>query len=364
MSSVFTAIRFNNKLQADFSKTLTRRVNEYFKSRNISKHGNGEMVIKSAVMFALYFIPYAFVLSGLFTSLWIFFGLQVIMGFGLAGIGLAVMHDANHGAYSKHPWVNKLIGYSLNLVGGNATNWKIQHNVKHHTYTNVDGHDEDVAPKGGILRLSPNSERKPIHKYQHIYAWFIYGLMTISWIAVKDIRQLITYTQNGLLRKQQPVVRAWTWLLTTKLFYYIYILAIPMIFSPFSWWALILGFLVMHYVAGFILAIVFQPAHVIEQNEFPNPDDSNTLQENWMVHQLKTTCNFAHKNRLLSWYVGGLNYQVEHHLFPTICHVHYRKLSKIVRETAQEYGFPYKSYDTFRGAIVAHGKMLYALGRS
>ncbi len=356
--------KFNNNLHREFSKVLNLRVSDYFKTKGIMRHGNWEMVLKSVVMFSIYFVPYALILSGAVQTVWLFVVMQVIVGIGLAGIGLSVMHDANHGAYAKSRLWNKIIGYSLNLVGGNATNWKIQHNVKHHTYTNVDGHDEDVSPKGGILRLSPNSNRKKIHRYQHVYAWFLYGLMTFSWIVIKDIKQLIWYTKDGMLAKQQPVGKAWAWLIASKLFYYGYIIVIPVIFTSFSIWIIFLGFFIMHWVAGFILAIIFQPAHVIEGNEYPLPNEDDVIDENWSVHQLKTTCNFAPKNRLLSWYVGGLNYQIEHHLFPNICHIHYRKISKIVRQTAEEFNVPYHSYDTFWGALVSHGRMLYVLGRA
>ncbi len=286
------------------------------------------------------------------------------MGLGKAGIGLSVMHDANHGAYSRKKWINSIVGYSLNLVGGNATNWKIQHNVKHHTYTNVTGMDEDISPKGGILRFDPNTPIKKHHKWQHIYAWVLYGLMTMSWIIVKDVSQLVQYTKDGMLRKQtKSITRAWAWLIITKLFYYSYILALPLLFTSLPWYHILLGFILMHYVAGFTLAIIFQPAHVMEDHSFESVENSDTVEENWAVHQLKTTCNFAQKNKILSWFAGGLNYQIEHHLFPTVCHVHYRKIAKIVKETAEEYGVPYRSYPTFISALVSHGKMLYVLGR-
>lgn len=364
MSANVFHTKFNNSIRREFSKVLNSRVNDYFKRNKVSRHANFEMVLKSIVMFGLYFIPYALVLSGWMEGGWFFFALQAVMGVGLAGIGLAVMHDANHGAYSKNRVVNRIIGYSLNLVGANATNWKIQHNVKHHTYTNVEDHDEDIMPKGGIIRLSPNSLRRNVHKYQYIYAWFLYGLMTIYWMSVKDIKQLIAYTRNGLLQKQEPAFKAWTWLITTKVIYYSYVLVLPILISPYSWWMIVLGFVVMHYVAGFILAVVFQPAHVIEGSAYPTPDEKDVINENWSVHQLKTTCNFAPKNKLLSWYIGGLNYQIEHHLFPNVCHVHYRKIAKIVKQTAEEFNVPYRSYDTFWSAIVSHGKMLHSLGRA
>lgn len=357
-------IRFKNNLHEEFNKKLNQRVNDYFKSKKSGRYANGEMIIKSVFMFALYLTPYFMYVLGIVQSVWLFYLMSFLMGMGKAGIGLSVMHDANHGAYSKKPWVNRLIGYSLNLVGGNATNWKIQHNVKHHTYTNVAGMDEDISPKGGILRFNPYSELKKHHKWQFIYAWLLYGLMTMSWIVVKDISQLIEYTKDGLLKKQtKSVSRSWVWLIMTKLFYYSYMIVIPVLFTSFAWYHILLGFTLMHYVAGFTLGIIFQPAHVMEENTFEDSATTDVVEENWAVHQLKTTCDFAQKNKVLSWYVGGLNYQIEHHLFPNVCHVHYRKIAKIVRETAEEYNIPYKAYPTFISALVSHGRMLYLLGR-
>lgn len=357
-------LRFKNNLHEEFNKTLNQRVNQYFKNSKYSRYANSEMVIKTIFMFCLYFVPYFMFLFGVVGNLWVFYLMAALMGLGKAGIGLSVMHDANHGAYSRKKWVNNAIGYSMNLIGGSATNWKIQHNVMHHTYTNVVGMDEDISLVGNVLRFNPYSEVRRHHRWQHIYAWFLYGFMTMSWIIVKDITQLIGYTKDGMLKKQtKHVGRAWTWLIITKIFYYSYILTLPILFAPFAWWHILLGFVLMHYIAGFTLAIVFQPAHVMEENTFEDADKTDVVEENWAVHQLKTTCNFAHKNRILSWYVGGLNYQIEHHLFPNVCHVHYRKIAKIVKKTAEEYNIPYKSYPTFLSALVSHGRMLYALGR-
>lgn len=363
-SMTHKVVRFKNNLHEDFNRTLNERVNQYFKNSKYGRHANMEMVIKSIFMFSLYLVPYFMFLFGIVENIFVFYVMAFLMGMGKAGIGLSVMHDANHGAYSKKKWVNTLMGYSLNLVGANATNWKIQHNVKHHTYTNVTGMDEDIAPAGGVLRFDPNTPVKKHHKWQHIYAWFLYGLMTMSWIIVKDWNQLAQYTKDGLLKKQtKSVVKSWIMLVVTKVFYYSYILALPILFTNMAWYHILLGFILMHYVAGFVLAIIFQPAHVMEDHEFASVEHTDTVEENWAVHQLKTTCNFAQKNKLLSWFVGGLNYQIEHHLFPNICHVHYRKIAKIVKKTAEEYNIPYRSYPTFMSALVQHGKMLHALGR-
>lgn len=346
----------------DFSSTLNKRVNEYFKTEGISRHGDSEMVIKTICMFAMYFVPYILIVTSIITSPWLLIASVVVMSFGLAGIGLSVMHDANHGAYSSKRWVNDLMGYSLNLVGANAFNWKMQHNVLHHTYTNVHEEDEDISPRG-VLRLTPHSDWKKIHKFQHIYAWFLYGLMTIVWMVVKDFVRLRRYQLNGLAQKHKANVgKEWMILAFTKIVYITYIFILPLVLTSLPWWQIVVGILGMHYIAGFMLAIIFQPAHVIEGAEFPLPDEDRSLENNWAIHQLLTTTNFGNKSRWFSWYVGGLNFQIEHHLFPNVCHVHYRKITGIVQATAEEFGLPYKSAETFIGALRGHARLLKQLG--
>lgn len=350
--------------QRDFVTLLNKRVNEYFRSNNIDRQANTEMVLKTVFMFSLYFIPYALIVSNTVSSTFGLLGLTFVMGFGLAGIGLSVMHDANHGAYSKKRWVNDFIGYSLNLLGATSFNWKLQHNVLHHSFTNIYEEDEDISPRGA-LRMAPQSEWKPVHRYQHIYAWVLYGLMTIVWIVLKDFTRLTRYQRNGFLKTQKAnAKKEWAILFATKVVYIGYAFVIPLVFTPLLWWQVLLGILLMHYIAGFILAIIFQPAHVVEGTEYPVPDENKSLEHNWAVHQLMTTTNFGNESPLFSWYVGGLNFQIEHHLFPNVCHVHYRKIAGIVQATAQEFGLPYKSYKTFGEAILAHGRMLKFLGAS
>jgi len=355
------SIRFcsSNK---DFYSTLTLRVNEYFKSRNISKNGNSTMFIKTTFMFLLYFIPYGLMITGVVANIWGMFALCCVMGAAVGGIGLTIMHDANHGAYSNKTWINNLLGLSLNVVGGNAFNWKVQHNVLHHTYTNIHDVDEDISPRG-VLRLSPHGEWKVFHQFQHLYAWFFYGLMTLVWVLVKDYVRIQKYQKEGLLKKQKASFgREWAVLLTSKIAYALYMFVIPAIVLPVAWWQLLIGFVVMHYIAGFILAIIFQPAHVTDETEYPMPDENGKMDNSWAIHQLYTTTNFANNSRIFSWCVGGLNYQVEHHLFPNICHVHYRDISKIVKATAEEFGLPYKSHPTFLEALRGHARMLKQLG--
>lgn len=320
------------------------------------------MIVKTVVMFALYLAPYFLVVSGIVTEIAGLFSATLIMGIGLAGIGLSVMHDANHGAYSSRSWINQLIGYSINFIGANALNWKIQHNVLHHSFTNIHDHDEDIRPRG-ILRLSPHTAWKRIHRFQFIYAWLLYGLMTIAWIFVNDFARIVRYYREGILKTQKVnILREWAILIGSKLFYIAYIFVVPLLTTSLSWWWILIGILLMHYVAGFILAIIFQPAHVIEGTQYPLPDENNSIETNWAIHQLMTTTNFGNKSRWFSWYAGGLNFQIEHHLFPTVCHVHYRHIARIVEQTVVEFGLPYRRCRTFAGALAGHARLLFLLG--
>ncbi len=360
--SNFKHIPFDTK-KTEFVKALRKNVNAYFKEKNISKHANFNMVSKTVCMLALYFVPFSFLISGIVESWWLNFLLWSLMGFGMAGIGMSVMHDANHGSYSKFNNVNLILGYLIHLVGGSATNWKLQHNVLHHTYTNVSGMDEDLE-SDPILRFSPDQKRKKFHRFQHLYAWFFYSLMTVSWAINKDFVQLVRYKRKGLLRMQRVnFSKELVFLISSKVFYYGYVLVLPMVFS-YTWWYALVGFFLMHFIAGFVLAIVFQCAHVVENTEYPKPSETGNIQHNWYAHQLFTTSNFAMKSKLFSWYVGGLNFQVEHHLFPNICHVHYKKISPIVKATAKEFGLPYNNFKTFFGALMCHTRHLKKLGVS
>ena len=356
-------IRFSQKIGRDFNSTLKKRVRAYFKENNIDKYANTNMKIKTIFMVTLYFAPYLLMVTGVVTNIWLITLCWVLMGFGTAGIGLSIMHDANHGAYSKNPKVNFFVGRIVNLVGGYAPTWKIQHNILHHSYTNVHGYDEDVSPALSILRFSPKDKYIPIHRFQFIYAWFFYSMMTLMWVTTKDFQQLFRYRKMELTKTEDPKFRnLFIELLVTKIFYYIYVIIIPIMVMDIAWWAIILYAIGMQLIAGFILAIIFQPAHVVPETEFPEPDLDLKIENNWAIHQLQTTSNFAPKSRIFYWLVGGLNYQVEHHLFPNICHVHYKKLSKIVKATAEEFGIPYYSEPTFFAALRSHGRMLRKLG--
>lgn len=355
------AVRFNTQDRPEFFRALNKRVNAHFKEKGVSRHGNFNMWFKSAFMLTLYTAPFLLMVTGAVSGIWPILGMWALMGLGMSGIGLSIMHDANHNSYSSDPKVNKFMGFLLNYIGGYHVNWIIQHNVLHHSYTNIEGHDEDIET--AIMRQAPGQERKKLHRFQAFYAPVFYGLMTIYWLLSKDFEQLVRYNSMGLLEAQGKTMRrAVAETVIYKLLYVGLFLILPIIVVDLPWWQTLLGFLFMQYLSGLILALVFQPAHVIEETDFYQPSAEGSVENSWAIHQLHTTANYAPDNRMLSWFVGGLNYQVEHHLFPHICHVHYRELSPIVKATAEEYGIPYYEHPTFYRALKSHFTLLHRLG--
>jgi len=344
-----------------FFNDARARVRDYFHSNSIDRHGGKEVLIKTLFMGLLYLIPFVLIITGTISSVGGTLLCWVMMGLGMSGLGLVTMHDANHGSFSRYHWVNRLFGSSLYMLGGFPVCWKYQHNTLHHTYTNIEGHDEDIG-HGGFLRFSPHKPLKKIHKYQYIYAWFFYGLMTIAWITSKDFKQLFRWRRAGVTLSSRNYGYLFSKLIVSKILYYGIFLALPIMIMPLAWYWVVLGFILMHFTSGLILSAIFQTAHVVPSSEYPLPDDNNELSNNWAVHQLHTTSDFAPNSRIFSWFIGGLNYQVVHHLFPNVSHVHYRNLSRIIKETAAAHKLPYHVNRTFFGAVYQHALMLKALG--
>ena len=357
----YTPVRFNKNDKPEFFKELNKRVNNYFKENDISKHANSSMVFKTFFMIGLYLIPYFLMITGVVSSFWMVLLMWILMGFGKTGIGTSIMHDAIHGAYTKDAKLNRRIGYIINLVGGYHTNWKIQHNVLHHSFTNIHDYDEDIDKK--IIRFSPTQERKGYFRFQILYAPLLYAILTLYWFVGKDFEKLVQYHKLGLLKDQKETfLSAFIKILISKTLYSILFIVLPIMLIDLPWQQVILGFLVMHAISGMSLALIFQAAHVVEGTDFFKVDENNSVESNWAIHQLRTTANFAKGNVPFGWFIGGLNHQIEHHLFPHICHVHYPKISEIIKSTAHEYGINYIEHKTFGGALISHFKLLHELG--
>jgi len=355
-------IVFNQKQQPEFFQLVTKRVNDYFQENGKSRYANAGMKLKSVIILLLYFTPICYLIFGDVTDLTMQYSLWAMAGLGMVGIGLTIMHDANHGAYSSKKWVNNMMGGTLNLVGAYNINWKIQHNIFHHTYTNILGQDEDIRKT--IIRFTPKHPYKAMHRFQWLYTSFLYMIFPFVWILNKDFEQYSRYSKQGLYERmgrsnRKALIEIWT----IKLLYWPTTLLLPIYASQFGYGHTIAGFFMHHFISGIILALATQPAHVGEDMAyFASSDNNGHMENSWAIHQIKTTANFAEKSSFITWCFGGLNYQIEHHLFPTVCHVHYPEISKIVRATCDEFNLPYKSHRTFFDALVSHYGQLRRLG--
>ena len=343
-----------------FVRDVKREVSEYFEARGLSTKATAGMVLKTVALVLLTFGSYALLLV-LDPPFWGVLALMVASGIGFAGIGFAVTHDALHGAYSDRPLINASIGRLFDLLGANGYMWKITHNVIHHTYTNIDGVDEDLTVSP-LLRLSPGTPRRWIHRFQHVYAFLAYGMATIFWVFVKDFKYFLQKDLGPYKDKKHPPIE-WVNLILTKVLYYGWSIVLPLAVLSLPWWQFAIAYVTMHLVAGAILGVVFQLAHVVEGTEYPEPDAEGCMEHQWLLHEMETTSNFARTNRPLTWYVGGLNYQVEHHLFPKICSAHYPAISTIVHDVAARHGIPYHEQPTLMAAIRSHYRRLKELGR-
>ncbi len=353
-------MKFNNG-DNSFYTTLKQRVEQYFSKTGKSKFGGSGIILKALIMFSLYIAPFVLILT-LNAPWWLYLIFALVIGVAKAGIGFCVMHDSIHGTFSANKKINRIVSHSSYLIGAAIFPWKVKHNILHHTYTNVHGMDHDIESKA-LLRLSFKAPLWWVHRYQYIYAFFFYMFTSLAFL-VGDFVDLLQYKKKGLIEKYgSNFNQEFFMLILFRLVYLGIFISLPMVFVDLPWWGILLGFLFIHFVAGLILSSVFQMAHLVEGTEQPDANENGQLDFSWALHQLHTTANFAMNNRLIGWYTGGLNHQVEHHLLPNVSHVHYSELSKIVRQTAEEYDFPYHTKKTFRSALWSHVSVLRNLGR-
>ncbi len=278
------------------------------------------------------------------------------MGVLSAFVGFNVCHDAIHGSFSGNPKVNKILSSLFSLLGASSYIWSITHNTIHHTYTNISGHDEDLVIAPGLIRIHKDDKKMKIQRFQHWYAFPLYGLASLSWAFRKDYLKIMK-PELGNTRMKHPR-NAYVNLFLSKALYYFLFIGLPLIVLDVSWWQFLIGFITMHLGQGFTMGLVFQLAHVVEETSFPAPAASGTMLNNWAEHQLRTTENFSSDSRVAAFFLGGLNRQIEHHLFPKVCHIHYRAIGKIVKQTAAEFDIPYLESRSFFTATRSHFRLL------
>ncbi|TDO22870.1 fatty acid desaturase family protein [Pedobacter duraquae] len=353
-------VKFINTAQSAFYATVRKRVDAYFTTNQLSKHANAAMWLKVAFFLGAMLSLY---LTILFVPLnqYVLLVLAMVTGMFGAFVGFNVCHDAIHKALSANAQRNKSFSFVFNLIGASPYVWNICHNIVHHTYTNIAGHDEDIDVAPGLIRFSDEEPVNKIQRYQHIYAFGLYSLAMLSWVFRKDYKKFFQ-EKIGEHVNTHPRIEYFRLFFYKSIYYFLFI-ALPLIVMPITFWQFFIGFMAMQLAQGLVLGLVFQLAHVVEGTEFPLPDAQGSIDEAWAAHQMKTTANFACESKLAAFFCGGLNRQIEHHLFPKICHIHYPAIGKIVRQTALEFELPYIESSTFTGALSSHYRMLKKLGK-
>ena len=350
-------VSFNNNPNP-FSKALKEKVDNYFAQNQLHTSGGRKLYFKSLLQLSTAVSLYT-VLVFFTPTVWIAVLLCALLGINLAAIGFNIMHEGGHQSFSKYNWLNTIGAYSLNVLGGNSHFWKIKHNINHHTYTNIEGLDSDINVRP-FMRLHENQPRHWFHKFQYLYWFILYGVSYITWIFWDDFEKYFTgKIAVGSEKKLDIKEHFIFWI--TKLSYIGVYIVLPIFMVGLG--EALLGFLIVAFICGLSISIVFQLAHVVEGTKFPLPDEhSNKIENEWAIHQINTTANFAIDNKFISWFLGGLNFQIEHHLFPKISHVHYPKISILIKETCEQFNLEYLEYSTMSQAIIAHLTHIKKLG--
>ncbi|HEX8040631.1 MAG TPA: acyl-CoA desaturase [Chryseosolibacter sp.] len=347
--------------QTSFFKDLKESIDRHFAEARIDPAGNGKLYLKGGIQMltaaALYVVLVFFTPMPLISI-----PLAVLLGLNLGVIGFNVMHEGGHQSFSKHSWVNKASAYSLNMLGGITYFWKIKHNVNHHTFTNIDGMDSDIDAKP-FMRMHAEQPRYWFHRFQHIYWVALYGISYIAWVFYEDFQKYFSgrHSANSSPKKLELKEHFIFW--ATKILYVAVYIVIPVVMV--GWLPALIGFFIVTFVTGLSISVVFQLAHVVEDTQFHSPHDQNASEkQEWAIHQLNSTANFATGSKVLHWLLGGLNFQIEHHLFPRISHIHYPTVSRFVKEACAQSNVTYIEYKSMFQALVSHLVHLKRLGRA
>lgn len=343
----------------DFSRDVRALGAEYMSDSGNARRARLQIYIKSAIMVLWAATSWA-LLVFVASSFWVAALLCLSLGLALAGVGFNVTHDANHGSYSPARWLNSTMRWSLDFIGGSSYVWRVKHNVVHHTYTNIAGADSDIEQLP-FLRLAPAQPHRWFHRYQHIYVWPLYGLFALKWHLLSDLLQLRAGNVQGTplpWPRGRELVGFWL----GKAVFFTWAIAIPLFLHPV--WIVALAFTGTSLVLAFTLALTFQLAHCVEEATVTSVDDmADAGRSEWSRHQVETTVDFAPNNPLAAWYFGGLNFQIEHHVFSKICHTNYPKLAPHLQELCKKHGVRYSVHRTVTQALLSHVRYLRNLGR-
>lgn len=348
-------VKYNNTENKAFFSLLKKRIDTHFKEKHTTQFANNAMWFKIGLIMTTWLVSYLLIILGYVQGFWII-PMAFVHCFTHLSIAFNIAHDANHNAISSSSRVNRLLSYTLDLIGVNSYLWRISHNQEHHTYINVLEIDNNIQGFG-VLRFSPQDQKKNFFKYQHIYATLLYGLATFNYVTVKDFKLMREAFKDGIKVPAIELVK----FVVFKAFYYTYMLILPTVVLGISFGYVFLFFFLVHFFLGIGLSYVFLCGHVTEGAHYPEIVDGK-IADSWAVHVVKTTCDYASNNKILTWFVGGINIHVIHHLLPAICHIHYAELAPILKQTAKDCNLDYREHPTFVAAISSHIKTLKEVG--
>ncbi|WP_263377351.1 fatty acid desaturase family protein [Granulicella paludicola] len=341
---------------ASFPKVLRSRLDSFFAATQTSPKADGMMWSKIGiglvVLAGSWTAIYAFKLNS-----WAFMALYILSGLAQTFLLLNIAHDSNHNAISSRSIVNKTLNYAFDLCGINSYMWRILHHRGHHSCVNVHGEDDALTGRG-LLRFTPYEPRTSLQRFQHVYALALYAVFSLDYVFVRDFECFFRPAHDYIERTKHPA-REYVILFASKAFYLTYMLILPIFLLHRAPLLVIGSFLLVHMIVGLSVALVFQTTHTIDSTYFPAGRGEF---DNGVYHIFATTADYATANPVVSWLTGGLNHHIVHHLCPFVCHTHYAPLTRIVEETAAEFGVPYRQHPTMTKAIWHHLILLKQLG--
>jgi linoleoyl-CoA desaturase len=341
---------------SSFPKVLRRRLDKFFADQNISPKADRTMWVKIALGLAV-LVGTWIALYTLRPGSWEFVALYLLGGLAQTFLLLNIAHDSNHNAISSRSLVNKTLNYVFDLCGISSYMWRILHHRGHHSCINLHGEDDALSGRG-IFRFTPYESWAPLHRFQHIYALFFYALFSLDYMFFRDF-QCFFFPSHEYLKRAKHSLREYTILVAGKGFYLTYMLVLPVMVLGKSPLLVAGAFLLVHLIIGLTITLVFQSTHTIDSTYFPAGRGEF---DNGVYHIFATTADYATENPLVGWLAGGLNHHIVHHLCPFVCHTHYAPLTRIVKETAEEFGVRYRQHTTMTQAIRHHLILLKQLG--
>ena len=352
-----TKLAFDNG--GAFIQDTRREVEQYLSRGRTRLRGAIQLYAKAPIALALTAVSWSalmFLQPGIVLASLCLLGL--VLGSMLTAF--CVQHDANHGSYFRKRRWNHLVGWSADaFLGFSSYAWRVKHNVAHHTYTNVDGFDDD-ATQVPLLRFAPSQPVRPWYRFQQYYIWPMYMLMGLRWQIAGD---LAAFRRGRVGESALRPPRGWTLagVVVGKAIFLTWALVIPMLVYP--WWGVVAAYLGFTMITSLIMATTFQLAHCVQEASFASPDELRDERRVWAVHEVETTVDFCPRNPVLTWMLGGLNFQIEHHLFPKVPHTHYPKIAEIVRRNCDLHGVRYSFHPSLGGALRSHFLHLRAMGQ-